>query len=142
MSDWHFLVDRADYRTTKVVEFDPPELADGEVGVRVDAFGFTANNVTYAAAGDLIGYWTFFPVPEVRDSGNWGRVPLWGFADVIECRAEGLSEGERLFGYLPMSTELVITPTQAPPTLPDGYIGSTYRIRQSWLPSDLPDLQS
>ncbi len=37
---------------------------------------------------------------------------------------------------------LVITPTQAPPTLPDGYIGSTYAIRQSWLPSDLPDTQA
>ncbi len=37
---------------------------------------------------------------------------------------------------------LVITPTQAPPTLPDGYIGSNYRIRQSWLPSDLPTAQS
>ncbi len=32
--------------------------------LRVDAFGFTANNITYAAAGDLIGYWTFFPASE------------------------------------------------------------------------------
>ncbi len=37
---------------------------------------------------------------------------------------------------------LVITPAQAAPNLPDGYIGSTYAIRQSWLPSDLPDTQA
>ncbi len=112
MADWHFLVDRDDYRHTRVVESTPAELADGEARLRVDAFGLTANNVTYAAAGDLIGYWTFFPAPEAADGVNWGRVPVWGFADVVESRADGLSEGERLFGYLPMSTELVITPTR------------------------------
>jgi hypothetical protein len=30
---------------------------------------------------------------------------------VVESRCEGVREGERLFGYLPMSTELVIVPT-------------------------------
>ena len=107
---WHFLVDRDDYRNTRVVEAFRPALADGEVRLRVDAFGLTANNITYAAAGDLIGYWTFFPPPPVGDNVNWGRVPVWGFADVVESRCEGVDEGERLFGYLPMSTELVIEP--------------------------------
>jgi hypothetical protein len=112
MTDWHFLVDRADYRTTRLVEFVPAPLEDGEVRLKVDAFGFTANNITYAAAGDMIGYWTFFPAPETGDDVHWGRVPVWGFADVVESRCEGVSEGERLFGYLPMSTELVIVPTR------------------------------
>lgn len=111
MSDWHFLVDRDDFRTTRVVEFVPASLDDGEVRLRVDAFGFTANNITYAAAGDMIGYWTFFPAPDCGDDVTWGRVPVWGFADVVESRCDGVSEGERLFGYLPMSTELVIVPT-------------------------------
>ena len=111
MSDWHFLVDRDDYRTTRVAEFAPAPLDEGEVRLRVDAFGFTANNITYAAAGDMIGYWTFFPAPDTGDDVNWGRVPVWGFADVVESRCDGVSEGERLFGYLPMSTELVILPT-------------------------------
>jgi hypothetical protein len=111
MTDWHFLVDRDDYRTTRVVEFAPSSLGEGEVRLRVDAFGFTANNITYAAAGDMIGYWTFFPAPDPGDGVNWGRVPVWGFADVVESRCDGVSEGERLFGYLPMPTELVIRPT-------------------------------
>jgi hypothetical protein len=110
MSDWHFLVDRDDYRNTRVVDATPAALHDGEARLRVDAFGFTANNVTYAAAGDMIGYWTFFPAPDLGDDVNWGRVPVWGFADVVESRCDGLGEGERLFGYLPMSTELVILP--------------------------------
>ena len=111
MSDWHFLVDRDDYRTTRIVEFAPTALDAGEVRLRVDAFGFTANNITYAAAGDMIGYWTFFPAPETDDDVTWGRVPVWGFAEVVESRCDGVREGERLFGYLPMSTELVIVPT-------------------------------
>jgi hypothetical protein len=110
MSDWHFLVDRDDYRNTRVVDTSPAALDDGEVRLRVDAFGFTANNITYAAAGDMIGYWTFFPAPDLGDDVNWGRVPVWGFADVAESLCEGVVEGERLFGYLPMSTELVIRP--------------------------------
>ena len=112
MSDWHLLVDRDDYRTTNVVEFAPAALEAGQVRLRVDAFGFTANNITYAAAGDMIGYWTFFPAPDLDDDVNWGRVPVWGFADVVESRCGEVAEGERLFGYLPMSTELVIRPTQ------------------------------
>jgi NADPH:quinone reductase-like Zn-dependent oxidoreductase len=111
MNDWQFLVDRNDYRATRVAEIAPAALAVGEVRLRVDAFGFTSNNVTYAAAGDIIGYWTFFPAPDLGDEIAWGRVPVWGFADVVESRCDGVAEGERLFGYLPMSTELVIVPT-------------------------------
>ncbi|MDJ0767878.1 MAG: DUF2855 family protein [Ilumatobacter sp.] len=111
MTDWHFLVDRNDYRHTRTVDAEPAALADGQARVRVDAFGFTANNITYAAAGDMIGYWTFFPAPDLGDAVQWGRVPVWGFADVVESRSDGVNEGERLFGYFPMSTELVIEPT-------------------------------
>lgn len=112
MSDWHVIVDRADYRNLRILDAAPRELADGEARLRVRSFGLTANNVTYAAAGDLIGYWTFFPAPDTDDGVAWGRVPVWGFADVVESRADGVREGERLFGYLPMSTELVIQPTR------------------------------
>jgi hypothetical protein len=106
----HFLVDRDDYRSVRVVGSAPIALEDGEVRLRVDAFGFTANNVTYAAAGDLVGYWNFFPAPDLGDGVRWGRVPVWGFADVAESRCAGVEPGERLFGYLPMSDELIITP--------------------------------
>jgi hypothetical protein len=71
----------------------------------VDRFGFTANNVTYAVFGDAMQYWNFFPA-----SDGWGRVPVWGFADVAESKHPDIAAGERLFGYLPMSNELVVQP--------------------------------
>lgn len=112
MTAWHFLVDRDDYRSTRIVDTDPEHLDEGQIRVRVDSFGLTANNVTYAAAGDMVGYWTFFPVPDLGDGTNWGRVPVWGFADIVESRSEVVPEAGRLFGYFPMSTELVMTPTR------------------------------
>ncbi len=115
MSEWHVLIDRDDYRRTELQASEAQAIGDGQARVRVDTFGLTANNVTYAAAGDLIGYWTFFPVPDPtpdRADGNWGRTPVWGFGDVVESRHDGLAEGERLYGYFPMSTELVIESTR------------------------------
>lgn len=112
MFDWHVMVDRGDYRHVRVVDAPPTECTDGDVRLRVRSFGLTANNVTYAAAGDMIGYWTFFPAPDTGDPVRWGRVPVWGFADVVESRCDGVHEGERLFGYLPMSTELIIRPSR------------------------------
>ena len=65
-------VDRTNFRNTKHIEFDLPNLDDGEILVRIDKFGLTANNVSYALSGDQIGYWKFYPA-----QGNWGRVPIW-----------------------------------------------------------------
>jgi hypothetical protein len=120
MSAWHLLIDRDDLRRTSVVEVAPAELDGGRARLRVDAFGLTANNVTYGAAGDMLGYWSFFPAPDSADDVNWGRVPVWGFAEVVESRCDGVEAGERLYGYLPMSTELVIEPGRlAPASLVD-----------------------
>jgi len=77
-------------------------LQDGQVLLTVDAFGFTANNVTYAVFGDAMKYWNFFPAPE-----GWGRVPVWGFADVARSNHPDVAVGERVYGYLPMSTYFV-----------------------------------
>jgi hypothetical protein len=35
---------------------------------------------------------------------------VWGFAEVVEANGTGLDDGERVYGYLPMGTELVVTP--------------------------------
>lgn len=77
-------------------------LALGEILLKVDKFGFSANNVTYAAAGDQLGYWQFFP-PSDNASGSWGIIPVWGFADVVASNAQGVATGERIFGYFPTS---------------------------------------
>ena len=51
----------------------------------------TANNVTYAVAGDSFKYWDFFPAPE-----GFGIVPMWGHARVIENAA---SAGARSIAF-------------------------------------------
>lgn len=104
MTGWDLLIDRSHLSETEIVGRDIPDLAGGEALLRVDRVGMTANNVTYALAGDLLSYWSFFPVDE-----RWGRVPLWGFADVIASRGE-VTEGTRVYGYLPTSSHLVVTP--------------------------------
>ena len=102
---WDLLVDRTDLSRTSLVEVPEPELADGQVLLRTDRVGMTANNVTYAVFGDAMHYWDFFPAPEGQ-----GRVPLWGFCEVAASRADGVAEGTRLYGYLPTSSHLVVTP--------------------------------
>ena len=103
MSD--FLVKRGDLRECRVAETDPPAIEDGQVLLRVERFGMTANNVTYAVMGEAMSYWDFFPAGD-----GWGRVPVWGFATVERSEVEGVEEGTRMYGYLPPSTYLAVTP--------------------------------
>ncbi len=103
-----FQVRRDEPQETRIVESEQPASAHAHALLAVDAFGITANNVTYAVFGDAMRYWDFFPA---RD--GWGRVPMWGFADVAESSAEGLEAGARVFGYLPPSNHLVVRPEGA-----------------------------
>ena len=98
-----FLVERDNLRQCKWVPAAEPDLHSGQVLLEVVNFAFTANNVTYAVAGDMMSYWNFFPAEP-----GWGRIPVWGFGHVIRSSHEGVAEGERVFGYLPMSTHLVV----------------------------------
>ncbi len=110
--DWDVLVDRSDLHRLTIADASPAPLADGQVRLRIDAFGLSANNITYAAYGDMIGYWGFFPAEAGSDGTNWGRVPVWGFADVVESTVSALPVGERVYGYLAMSTELIVEATR------------------------------
>jgi len=103
---YDFLVRRDDLHRT---EFRPAlaaagvTLDTGQVLLAIDAFAFTANNVTYAVFGDSFMYWNFFPAPE-----GWGRVPVWGFAQVARSANPAIRAGERVYGYLPISTYVVV----------------------------------
>ena len=103
-----FLVKRDDLRECRVVESAAPALEPGQALLRVETFGLTANNITYAVFGEAMSYWDFFPAED-----GWGRVPMWGFAEVEKSEAEGVEPGTRLYGYLPPSSNLVVTPVDA-----------------------------
>jgi hypothetical protein len=100
-----FLVKRDDLRESRIAESAAAELEPGQARLLVDSFGMTANNVTYGLFGEAMNYWDFFPAED-----GWGRIPVWGFAEVGESEVEGVEPGTRVFGYLPPSSELVVTP--------------------------------
>jgi hypothetical protein len=100
-----FLVKRDELRECRVAESEPPAVGSGEALLRIDRFGLTANNVTYAVMGEAMSYWDFFPAEE-----GWGRVPTWGFAEIEHSEAEGVEVGARVYGYLPPSSHLLVTP--------------------------------
>ncbi len=108
-----FQVQKDEIENCRVVDSAPDGgstgLGDAAVRVQIDRFAFTANNVTYAVAGDLLGYWQFFP-PTGAD--GWGMIPVWGFADVVESNVADVPVGERLFGYFPPAEYLDLAPTQ------------------------------
>jgi len=104
MSD--FLVKRDDLRECRIAESEAPAAGPGQALLRVDRFGLTANNVTYAVMGEAMSYWNFFPTGEE----GWGRVPMWGFAEVEQSEVDGVEAGTRLYGYLPPSSLLLVTP--------------------------------
>jgi hypothetical protein len=103
-----FLVKRDNLRECRIAESEPPAPGAGQALLRVETFGLTANNVTYAVMGEAMNYWDFFPAPE-----GWGRVPMWGFAEVEASEAEAVEAGTRLYGYLPPSSYLLVTPADA-----------------------------
>ena len=109
VTGFDLIVNRADLTDLAVVPATyPDDLADGTCLLRIDKFALTANNITYAVAPDAMGYWNFFPT----DTEGFGRVPVWGYAEVIASAHPQIATGTRVYGYLPMSTHLLIQPGQ------------------------------
>lgn len=106
------LVDRRDlHRTRTVPDPDAPAarpLADGQARYAIERYALTANNVTYAAFGDAMHYWGFFPTGDAQT----GCVPVWGYARCVESRVPGIEVGQRCYGYWPMGSHLVVQPAR------------------------------
>ncbi len=121
-----FIVKRDDWRQCRFVPAAvESELQPGQVLFRVDRFAFTSNNISYAKAGDALGYWRFFPAEE-----GWGRLPVMGFGDVIRSNHPDVPEGDRVFGFFPMSTHLAI---EADGVTPRQYIDAAPHRQQTAL---------
>ncbi|MEM7105835.1 MAG: DUF2855 family protein [Bacteroidota bacterium] len=113
MNNPQFQVNKSMFFNGRLAEMSPESLSieEGEILVKVDKFAYTANNITYAVAGDMIGYWQFFPA-EGDDANGYGVIPVWGFGDVVESNVEEIPVGDRFFGYFPPSSHLKMTPTR------------------------------
>mgnify|MGYP001072842327 CR=1 FL=1 len=100
------LMNRSRFDDIEIDTTGTPTAGDGEVVLALDCFSLTVNNLTYAVFGDALRYWEFFP----SDVDGRGILPVWGYADVVESRAEGVEPGQRFFGYYPLATHLIVVP--------------------------------
>ncbi|MFN9504561.1 MAG: DUF2855 family protein [Rubrivivax sp.] len=114
MSVSQVLVRKRQLDDVRVVEVATPPLAAGQVRVRVEHFAYTANNITYAAFGDTMHYWAFYP-PLNGEVEEWGCIPVWGFGVVEASAHDGVAVGERLYGYWPMGSHAVLQPERPTP---------------------------
>ena len=105
-----FQVDRRDLTRCRTVAAAPLTLEAGQVRLRVDAFACTSNNITYAILGEAFGYWAAFPAEL-----PWGRIPAWGYAEVIASNHDEVAVGTRVYGFVPMSADMVLTPGHVDP---------------------------
>jgi hypothetical protein len=101
-----FVVERDNLRQTRWEDEPPAGLGEGGVRLRVDAFALTSNNITYAAFGETMNYWGFYPTGDAAT----GCIPVWGFASVAESRCAGVDVGERFYGYWPIAEEALLHP--------------------------------
>ena len=97
-------VKRDSITESRILESEVPSPQAGQVVVAIDKFALTANNVTYAVAGDMVGYWQFYPSED-----PWGTVPVWGIGEVLESQHDGVAVGERLYGFFPMASHALLT---------------------------------
>jgi len=87
---------------------EPVLPAAGEALLRIERVALTTNNITYAAFGDAMQYWQFFPTGD----DAFGHMPVWGFAEVLASDVSGLAVGERFYGYFPIASHLRVQPTR------------------------------
>ena len=91
---------------TRVDQQQPAGDTPGEAVLKIRRVAVTTNNITYAAFGDAMQYWDFFPTGEA----DWGHMPVWGFADVESSSVPGVEVGERFYGYFPLASHLRVRP--------------------------------
>lgn len=101
--------DKSALGDTAIEHFDESlDAKDGEVIVSLDRFGLSSNNITYAALGDWLKYWEFFPTGK----NGWGHMPVWGFANVVASGVDGIEVGERFYGYFPIASHFRMQPNR------------------------------
>jgi NADPH:quinone reductase-like Zn-dependent oxidoreductase len=107
MQTWSLIIDRSDLSSTTLVDAAAMRPGAGQALLRVERVGLTTNNLTYCALGDALGYWGYFPA----QIPGMAHIPLWGYAEVVATETDALKPGDRVFGYLPSASHLLVTPS-------------------------------
>ena len=82
---------RTDLRDIKSVTRTVPELKEGEVLMKIEKLGLTANNVSYAVTGDKIGYWGYFPLMNTGARCLLGALPMPSKATALKSKRANVS---------------------------------------------------
>lgn len=90
----------------------PDILEENYVLIKVDKFGFSANNVTYQALGEAphFRYFDFHPAPRsgTVSPETHGVIPVWGFGTIVRSSHPRIQRGERVYGYFGPAKYLLI----------------------------------
>ena len=86
-----------------------PPLSPNSVRVRTTLFALSANNLTYARIGHLLGWWDIYPLPQstpapFNDASKYGCIMCWGSGQVVDSTSPLLKTGQILFGVFPIGT--------------------------------------
>ncbi|MBI2768115.1 MAG: DUF2855 family protein [Burkholderiales bacterium] len=116
------LTRKSELNHTRITHAPLAPAAPGEAILKINRVALTTNNITYAAFGDAMQYWNFFPTGEE----GWGHMPVWGFADVVQSTVEGVETGQRFYGYFPVASHLRMQPVRV--TERGFYDGAAHRL--------------
>lgn len=96
-------IDKSNIFNTNIKSSKIPAIIDGEILLKIERFALTTNNITYAVTGEQLKYWDFF-----SHDNDQGIIPCWGFATVSASKNSNILEGEKIYGYFPMSNYIKI----------------------------------
>ncbi|KAK3322670.1 hypothetical protein B0H66DRAFT_554915 [Apodospora peruviana] len=87
-------------------------LAPSSVRARTALISVTSNNLTYARGGATPGlfWWDAYPVPSSAGGispEEWGIVPAWGYARIIESTVPSITPDSLVWGFWPTSAHPV-----------------------------------
>ncbi|KAG6908002.1 hypothetical protein DXG01_006537 [Tephrocybe rancida] len=112
----------------------PSQCPANHVLIKVDRFGFSANNVTYQALGEHphFRYFDFndAPVAGGVSPKTHGLFPVWGFATVLKSSHPKIYEGERVYGYFAPTRYLLL------PVSPADVNKHAFYVPRPHLPAD------
>lgn len=104
------------YSTHHLISLPPPnpngetQLPPSSISIRPLILGLTTNNLTYARFGAFMGWYDIYPLPPstpapFADTSTYGRVPAWGYAEILDSTVPGVDVGMTVYGYLPIGTD-------------------------------------
>ncbi|MCP4841755.1 MAG: DUF2855 family protein [Halieaceae bacterium] len=116
---------------TVVLRDELPPLQGGDIRMRVDRVGLSANNLFYAQMGDapFLKFFSVYPLAE--EHKELANVPAWGIATVIESANRDFTVGERFRGFLHMTNVVQMKARRTPEGF-EAFGGARDKINQAY----------